>query len=87
MTTDETRIFHQEQLLNSFTDAICQVMADENISRATLANVLGTSQQHITQLLEGTHTMTLHRASEMAWAINKTIQVKLVDITKHGNTL
>lgn len=53
------------------TERICELMEQQNVSRAVLADRLRTSRSYVTQLLDGTANMTLDKVTEVYFALGR----------------
>ena len=71
------RVFEEERLVLIATNAIIEAMQKQTITRAQLADRLGTSRAHITQLLSGSRNMTLRTLADITWALGKRVGVQL----------
>lgn len=65
------RAWHQERTIFETTNLMCKVMNESGITRSELANRMGTSKGHITQLLDGTANMTLRTVSDVFVALGR----------------
>ena len=74
---ESARLYQQERLVLWATEAICELMAENNVSRAELARRLGTSRANITQMLNGSRNLTLRTLADMAWACEARIDVRV----------
>ncbi len=73
------RIFAQEKLIEEATELIASTMQDCDVSKADLAERLGTSRSHITQLLRGSRNMTLRTLADIMHALNKEVMLVSAD--------
>ena len=62
------RLYEEERLILWTTEEIAGVMVDQGISRADIAERLGTSRANVTQLLSGSRNMTLRSLARLAHA-------------------
>jgi transcriptional regulator with XRE-family HTH domain len=69
------RLYQQERLILDTTEQICEVMEEQGISRTELANQLGKSKAFISQLLNGSHNMTLRTLSDVFVALGLAVHV------------
>ena len=65
------RRYEQERLVLWVSEALAQAMAESGLSKADLAERLGTSRAHITQVLSGSRNMTLRTVADLAWACDQ----------------
>lgn len=70
-TPEHRRLYEQERLVLWVSEALAQAMAEGGLSKADLAEKLGTSRAHITQVLSGSRNMTLRTVADLAWACNQ----------------
>ena len=63
------RSFLEEGLIMDATEAICEAMENRDLSKAVLAERLGSSKAHVTQLLNGSRNMTLRTFARIAFAL------------------
>lgn len=76
-TPEARRLYEQERLVLWVSEALAQAMAESGLSKADLAEKLGTSRAHITQVLSGSRNMTLRTVADLAWACNRTAEVQM----------
>lgn len=57
------------ELIMDVTEAICELIEKEGISRQELANRIGRSKGFVSQLLNGSRNMTLSTLAEIAFAL------------------
>lgn len=65
------RLYEQERLVLWVSEALAQAMVESGLSKADLAERLGTSRAHITQVLSGSRNMTLRTVADLAWACDQ----------------
>jgi plasmid maintenance system antidote protein VapI len=65
-----------------FTEDICRLMDEQNVSRAELARRLGTSRAYITKLLGGNANFTLQTMVKVAMALGAAVHVHVADKNK-----
>ena len=80
-TEDDRRLFEQERVILDVTEMICELMEQENMSKSDLAQKVGTSKSHITQLLNGTRNMTLRTISDVLYHLGYAFDVDFKEIT------
>lgn len=71
------RLFEQERLILEATEGICLSLAKRDMQRTELADALGTSRAHVTQLLSGSRNMTLRTLSDLAHALGQRATIRL----------
>ncbi len=76
-TPEARRLYEQERLVLWVAEALAQAMADSGLSKADLAEKLGTSRAHITQVLSGSRNMTLRTVADLAWACNHRAELQM----------
>lgn len=62
-----------------FTEDVCRLMEEQNVSRAELARRLGTSRAYVTKLLGGNANFTLHTMAKVAMALGAAVHVHVAD--------
>jgi len=70
-----TAEFEAERLILRTTELILSMMNDEGVTRKELAQRIGKSKGHVSQLLNGERNMTLRTLAEMAHALGYAIGV------------
>lgn len=73
------KLFSKEVLILDVTEAIWEVMEKRGLKKAQLAEVLGKSKAHITQLLDGSRNMTLGTLSDLAFALGLRVKINFCD--------
>ena len=76
---ERSRVFLEEGLILDATEAVCEALEKHDISRANLADRLGTSKAYVTQLLNGSRNMTLRTFAGIAFALDMVPQIELKD--------
>ncbi len=76
-TPEARRLYEQERLVVWVSEALAQAMAESGLSKADLAERLGTSRAHITQVLSGSRNMTLRTVADLAWACSQRAEVQM----------
>ena len=76
-TPEARRLYEQERLALWVSEALAQAMAESGLSKADLAERLGTSRAHITQVLSGSRNMTLRTVADLAWACNQRAEFQM----------
>lgn len=66
-----------ETTIVDFTEEICRVMKEKNITRRELATRLGTSQPYVTKVLRGNINFTLATMTKLARALGMIVRVHL----------
>ena len=74
---ERSRVFLEEGLILDATEAICEALEENGISRANLADRLGTSNAYVTQLLNGSRNMTLRTFAGIAFALEMVPRIEL----------
>ena len=67
---ENRRAFQEERLILAATEAIYKAMEMRGISKAALAERLGSSKAHISQLLNGSRNMTLRTFARIAFSLD-----------------
>jgi transcriptional regulator with XRE-family HTH domain len=71
------RLYEQERLVAWVTEAISRLMESRKISKAELAELLGTSRANVTQMLSGGRNMTLRTLADVACVLGARVTVEL----------
>lgn len=79
MNPDERRAYLQEGLILDVTEQIWAALSEKGITRKDLAEALQTSSANVSQLLNGSRNMTLRTLSDIADAINCSVNVIIRD--------
>ena len=86
-TPEARRRYEEERLILWATEAIYEAMEDQGLTRAQLAEQLGTSRSNITQLLSGSRNMTLRSLASLAYACGLRARVDLEELADSALTL
>ena len=73
-----------------FTEDLCRLMREKNVSRAELARRIGSSRAYITRLLGGDANFTLATMVKLAMALDGAVHVHIADkkaVTRWQDTL
>jgi transcriptional regulator with XRE-family HTH domain len=62
-----------------FTEDLCRLMKEKNVSRADLAKKIGTSRAYVTKLLGGNANFTLATMVKLAFALDGAVHVHIAD--------
>lgn len=62
-----------------FTEDLCRLMKEQNVSRAELAKRIGTSRAYVTKLLGGNANFTLATMVKLAFALDGAVHVHIAD--------
>lgn len=76
-TPERRRIYAQEGLIAHASEVIHAAMDKAGVIRARLAERLGCSAPHVTQILSGERNMTLRRLADIADALGYRVEIKL----------
>ena len=74
---ESRRLYEEERLILWATEAVAEAMANQGLTRAQLAEALGTSRPNVTQLLSGSRNMTLRTLAAVAHACGARAAVQL----------
>jgi transcriptional regulator with XRE-family HTH domain len=75
--SDRQRLFAQERLIVAVAEHIWERMEQQEVNKSGIAAALGKSKAFITQLLNGTRNMTLRTLSDIAFALNAEIDIRI----------
>lgn len=76
---ESQRLLRQEGLILSVTESIWQALTEKEWTKADLAEKLGVSRSHVTQLLSGQRNMTMRTLADIADALDLTAMVCLIE--------
>ena len=83
-STDEgMRLFQQAKLEIDFTEIICGLLEDQQVSRNELAKKIDITEEGLSGLLDEGVFITLEMASRFAWAFGKTLTFNVEPLTIH----
>ena len=71
------RLHEEERLILWATEAVAEAMANQGLTRAQVAEALGTSRPNVTQLLSGSRNMTLRTLAALAHACRMRVDLKI----------
>lgn len=80
-TPEARRRYEEERLILWTTEAIWKAMDEQGLTRAEMAEKLGTSRANITQLLSGSRNMTLRSLASLAFACEMRVETRLEELT------
>lgn len=80
-TPEARRRYEEERLILWTTEAIWKAMDEQGLTRAEMAEKLGTSRANITQLLSGSRNMTLRSLASLAFACEMRAEIGLEELT------
>lgn len=83
-TPEARRRYEEERLILWTTEAIWKAMDEHGLTRAEIAEKLGTSRANITQLLSGSRNMTLRSLASLAFACEMRAEVRVENLTASG---
>jgi DNA-binding Xre family transcriptional regulator len=70
------RIYEREALAFEASELISSLMEEQAVSKTKLAELIGTSKSHITQLLSGTRNMTMHTLADLAFVLGHKVEIR-----------
>jgi transcriptional regulator with XRE-family HTH domain len=74
---EEGIVYNVEGSILDFTEDLCRVMAEKDVSRAELARRIGTSPAYVTKILRGTSNFTLSSMVRVAMALGCDLRIHL----------
>lgn len=74
---ERARVFAQEEFIVDVSEAICEELERQGVSRNDLANKLGKSKSFVSQVLSGARNMTLRTLADIAGAIDMRPNIRL----------
>lgn len=66
---ENARLVAQELLITEVTEAVWRVMQDVRVNKSELAQSMGATKGHISQVLSGSRNMTLRTLSDICFAL------------------
>jgi transcriptional regulator with XRE-family HTH domain len=70
------QLLEEEQLILSATELIHELLEERGVSRSRLAELIGKSRGHVSQLLDGRRNMTLRTLARLAYALDHRITLQ-----------
>ena len=70
------KIYEREALAFEASELISRLMEEQQVSKTDLAQQVGTSKSHVTQLLSGSRNMTLRTLAELAFAVGHKVEIR-----------
>lgn len=74
-TPKKVQLYERERVLVDATEAVCQVMREQNVTRSDLAHRLKVTQANVTQILSGERNLTLGTLSDVFVALGRSLIV------------
>jgi len=74
-STTGRRLLEQERVVMEATEALCDLMEQQGVSRSELARRLNISPAYITKMLRGTNNFTLRKLSDAFSALGQSLHV------------
>jgi transcriptional regulator with XRE-family HTH domain len=75
---EQQRAYARERVIVAVTEALQEAMDDANLRRSDLAELLGKTKGHISQVLNGHRNMTLSTVGDVLWACGKELDDLIV---------
>jgi plasmid maintenance system antidote protein VapI len=75
-------IFEREHTINCFLLGIEKAMADQKMTKTSLAGKMGKKTQAISRAMQGKQNLTIGTMVDLAVALGKTVEIKVVDLPK-----
>ena len=76
-TPEARRRYEEERLILWTAEVLAEAMAEAGLTRAAVAEALGTSRANVTQLLSGSRNMTLRSLAALAHACGKRAEIRI----------
>lgn len=83
---ESTADFEAERLILNATELILELMEHEGLTRSELAERIGKSKGHVSQLLNGERNMTLRTLAEIAHAVGHRIELGARSLASRATT-
>ena len=74
---EKTLTYNVEGSILDFTEDLCRVMAEKDVSRAELARRIETSPAYVTKILRGNSNFTLSSMVRIAMALESEVRIHL----------
>ena len=81
---ENMRLFQQERVILETTELISDLMNRKGVTKAKLAERLGSSKSYVTQLLDGRTNMTLRTISDVMWALESSLALHATTLSIHS---
>lgn len=81
-SADARRIYQEERAILLVTEQVCQIMDEDGVTKADLANRLGRSRAYITQLLDGRANMTIRTIADVFFALGRSVDISSRALTQ-----
>ena len=75
------RFYEEERLILWTTEEIAEAMVAHGLSRADIADRIGTSRANVTQLLSGSRNMTLRSLARLAYACGMRAAIQFEELS------
>jgi transcriptional regulator with XRE-family HTH domain len=72
---ERRRIYEREALAFEASESISNLMEQHEVSKSKLAELVGTSKSHVTQLLSGSRNMTMHTLADLAFVLGYKVEI------------
>ncbi|MCD4652439.1 helix-turn-helix transcriptional regulator [bacterium] len=80
MQNDDFRqIYEEERLVSEFTQALSDLMEEQDMNRAELAQILECSKSYISQLLNGNKNISLRNVAKVLYKLGKRMSIEVLD--------
>lgn len=79
LSEENKRVFAQEGVILEATESIWDALEKRQWNKSQLAQALNTSKANVTQLLNGSRNMTLRTLSDIAFALDMEVHVRVCD--------
>lgn len=73
---ENARAFAAEELILDVTEQVRELLEKHDISKSELAERLGSSKAHVSQLLNGSRNMTLRTLADIAYALGERVRIR-----------
>ena len=85
-TPEGMRLYQQERAIQEVTDLLCQIMDEQKVSRAELAERLGRTKGYVTQLLDGRANMTVRTIADVFLSLDRVVHFQDGPLSATVNT-
>ena len=81
---ENMRLYQQERVILETSDLISDLLDQNGVTKAELAERLGRSKSYVTQLLNGRANMTLRTISDVMWALDSNLVISAAPLSIHS---
>ena len=72
---ENQKLLAQEEAILQVTETICQLMDEQNVSKADLASMMNTNTRNITKILNGERNLTIREISDIFFYLKHNTEI------------